>query len=454
MGKVRVALCIALYFSALFGQNEKASWDSVKGISYPELATSFQTAYDKPARLPLASYGWEDGLHISRDGLNIYALYSPADLVSHTTNFSYVISSDSSPDLCNLFAGTKFIRNYAQFYGIDMLSNSFGCDSFLNIDIVYSHRNSIDEPFTTWQLSNISRPGLNEGGPMPLAGKNNGSDLEMFLFTGDGDFWIIRNTGVNPSGINKAVRFPELINPINKEFNADNPMVERLHNNSDTIVLIYEKYTDANNRTFMIAMSFDNGASWNNPVGITTISRTMGHIEHPHLYRDKSNLWWLYYSLDYSGIYRARQSIPNNWDSWVEPELIVTKGSAASIGEPSLTSDGDLAFLLGTYNGSLDSTDMYDVDPWYIKSKKDVKMENCEKTKNFSVSITPNPASDYVNVSDCSRQIKRIYVINLNGRVVSTHKSSRIDLSLLPSALYFLRIETGSGNIIKPLLKY
>ncbi|MBL8024929.1 MAG: T9SS type A sorting domain-containing protein [Fibrobacteres bacterium] len=454
MSKERVAFCIAFSFCALFGQNEKASWDSVKGIAYPELAPAFQSAYDKPVKLPLSSYGWEDGLHISRDGLNIYALYSPADLVSHTTNFSSVISSDSSPDLCNLFAGTKFIRNYAQFYGIDMVSNSFGCDSFLNIDIVYSHRNSIDEPFTSWQLSNIARPGLNEGGPMPLSGKNSASDLEIFLFTGDGDFWIIRNTGVNPSGINKAVRFPQPFNPVNKEFNADNPMVERLQDNSDTIVLIYEKYTDANNRTFMVAMSFDNGASWNNPVAITSISRNMGHIEHPHLYRDKSNQWWLYYSLDYSGIYRARQSIPNNWDSWVEPELIVTKGNAASIGEPSLTSDGDIAFLVGTYNGSLDSTDRYDTDPWYIKSKKSVQREICELSKTFSLSITPNPTYDYVNVHAGSRQIKRIDVVDLNGKIISTHKSSRIDISFLPSALYFLKIETGGGHIIKPVLKY
>ena len=115
-------------------------WDSVKTNTHPVVVASFADQYETPFRMPMADYGWEDGLQISADGLNLYALYAPADLLSW---IDYINLNIGLPP-CDIFGTGAFIRTYADDQGIDMTTNIFGCDTALNIDILYSHRNSLD----------------------------------------------------------------------------------------------------------------------------------------------------------------------------------------------------------------------------------------------------------------------------------------------------------------------
>ena len=264
-------------------QNPQLVWDSIKGNTMPVISLSFQNQFDEPYKQPLADYGWEDGLGISPDGLNLYALYSPMDLISWHSFFTTHLQLP----FCNLLGNMSYVRPYANTYGMDLVTNNFGCDSFANIDILYSHRNSINDSFNTWQLSGIARGGAIEGGPAPLFSLTNPSLVDLFMFTGNNDIWKINNTTANPSGINNAIRLPSPINPDSNEFNADNAFVERI--NADTILLIYEKYTDPATRVFMFSLSYDAGTTWDLPQAITSITNSIGHIEHPCLYKDNIN---------------------------------------------------------------------------------------------------------------------------------------------------------------------
>ncbi|MBP9796652.1 MAG: hypothetical protein KBD42_11455, partial [Chitinophagales bacterium] len=84
-------------------------WDSVKTNTHPIVVASFTDQYETPFRMPLADYGWEDGLQISFDGLNLYALYAPADLLSW---IDYINLNIALPP-CDIFGTGAFLRSYA-----------------------------------------------------------------------------------------------------------------------------------------------------------------------------------------------------------------------------------------------------------------------------------------------------------------------------------------------------
>jgi len=437
-------LCFVILTLHTKAQNEKHVWDSIKSITAPVIAPAFQNEFDAPYKQPLADYGWEDGLQISRNGLQLYALYSPMDLFSWN---NFIITHSTLP-LCSLFANMSYLRNYANTYGMDMVTNPFACDSFGNIDILYAHRPTINDNFTTWQLSGIARGGLIEGSPAPLASETDTSKVDLFFFTGNGDMWMIQNTTNNPTGINTAIRLATPINPDSNEFNADNPFVERI--SGDTIILIYEKYTDASIRTFMYVLSNDMGLTWGSPQPITTITNSGGHIEHPHLYKDNSGEWWLYFSINYTDIVRSKQTIAGNWDSWGTPQVIISKGNASSIGEPSLTKNGDISFSLAYKNTIInDSTDVYDLDPWVLPRKKttSVNINNYEISNNQPMlKIYPNPAS-FSATLQTSKIVTGATLLfyNLYGQMVKQIKNvSGQTITLyfddLPNGLYFIRL--------------
>lgn len=133
-------------------------WDSIKNVTAPVIDPAFVNVYHSAYRQPLADYGWEDGLQVSPDGLNLYALSSPMDFLS----WNIFLNTYPASPACNLFANMEFIRPYAGTYGMDLTTNPFGCDSFMNIDIIYAHRNTLNDSFLMWQLSGIARGGTIE----------------------------------------------------------------------------------------------------------------------------------------------------------------------------------------------------------------------------------------------------------------------------------------------------
>lgn len=368
-----MTIAVLVLLTACFKQEElpvltdaqkKANWDNLKDILSPAIAPGFLDTYQAPEPLDLRQYGWEDGLHISRDGLHLYALYFPGDLFGYNLFLNQNIASE---ELCDLLSNKDYIRAYADDFGMDMVSNEVDCEAYPNVDILYASRSSTSEAFSNWQLSGIARPGKLEGSPFPLFSTSQAGVVDIFLFTENNDIWMIRNTTANPSGIEQAVRLPSPINPVNTEFKVDNPHLERLGGNN--LILVYERYTTPNQRSFMYSFSSDNGNTWQEPVEMNSIGSFNGNIEHPHLYRNPQGDWYLYYSMN-CNIYRALQVVPGDWDSWGFSELVVSRGDAACVGEPTLTARGDLIFVVAYQNlGNNDFTDQFDLDPWILKIK-------------------------------------------------------------------------------------
>lgn len=440
------ALIFFLLSGSAIGQKAKTTWDSIKNATMPVVAPAHQNLFGKPYRQPLAEYGWEDGVQISSDGLNLYTLYFPGDLFSSSIFFNKYFNPIAP---CKTLGNMSYLRKYAKTYSMDLKTNYFGCDSFSNIDILYSHRNSVTDSFKLWQLSGIARPGLIEGGPDPLFSVSNPNLIDFFLFTGNNDIWMIKNTNANPTGINSAIRLPAPINPDSSEFHSDNPVINRL-NSSDTLVLIYEKYTDPNFRDFMYALSYDDANSWTPPVKITSVNNSFGHIEHPQLYLSTANQWFLYYSINYYAICRSKQSMPGNWDSWIGPDTIITKGNSLSIGEPSLTQNGDISFLVAYKNdANKDTTDKYDADPWFLPVKSLTEIPVYGEKIKFQ--LYPDPAKDKLNIKLAGNNSEAVHVsvYTILGEVVHDEdmitNSFSIDLNLFPPAtVYFICIRADN----------
>lgn len=463
--KITIILsCFILIINQSKSQNSQHVWDSIKNITMPIVAPAFQNQFNAPYKQPLADYGWEDGLEISRDGLNLYALYSPMDFLSWQMFFT---ANLQLLPLCDLFGNMSYNRPYANTYGMDLVTNTIGCDSFAaNIDILYSHRNSQSDSFSTWQLSGIARANAIEGGPSPLFSETNANVVDLFMFTGNGDIWMINNTTANPSGINNANRLPTPINPDSNEFNADNAFIARV--NGDTIILIYEKYTDPGLRVFMYTLSSNLGVTWNTPQTITTITNSLGHIEHPFLYKDNINQWWLYFSIDYSSIVRAKQNSIDNWDSWDTPEVIISKGNALSMGEPTVTQNGDISFSLAYINTVIvDSTDVYDLDPWFLPHKPTATTisDNNSNYDYLKLNVYPNPFSKEINIEfrlsqECLVTIEIVNILGETMQILALNEKKNAGVNTikynnerLPSGVYICKIKAGNYLTNKTIVK-
>lgn len=414
-------------------------WDSVKAAAEPQLTPEFELVYQQPERLALSDYGWEDGLQVSPDGLHLYALYAPADLLSW---FTYVNANPGLP-VCETLGNMEFMRSYANDYGMDMATNFFGCDSAINLDILYANRSNTGEAFNSWILSDIARPGLIEGGSFPLYNETNPELIDHFLFTGPGDIWMISNTTANPSGIESAVALPYPINSLAGEYISDNPVLRRM-SSSDTLLIVYEKYIAGSPRDFMYAFSYDNGWNWEEPVKITTVNSDAGHIEHPQLVTDPAGTW-LYYSYDYD-IVRSKQTIPNNWDSWAEREVILEKNNTIALGEPSVTNEGDIFFLAAYDSGNPE--DQFDIDPWVIRKT----IPNGLQEEDLSpILVYPNPVSNVCHVqwNNQSENIS-ILLIDILGKPVLAMQqwgsSFVIPVDNIPPGLYILKLLDAEGH--------
>ena len=83
-----------------------------------------------------------------------------------------------------------------------------------------------------------------------------------------------------------------------------------------------------------------------------------------------------------------------------------------------------------------------------------------ENNNNLQAVISPNPAKQNVNVSfNVAFRINCIYIMNTLGQTVyakqinAVSKSEQIDISELQQGVYFIMVNTESGNIIKKIIK-
>jgi hypothetical protein len=186
---------------------------------------------------------------------------------------------------------------------------------------------------------------------------------------------IMRDVGQELDGDAKGEFVSANIN--DPRYHADNPHLERPDPAKPKSLVLFWDSDDRPGRgqhDIFFSRSEDAGHTWSDPLPVTTVNTPVDE-EQPHLYNDHGQ-WWLYLTaanpLDHKlGIFRYRQTRTGDWDSWGDRELIVSAGSTAGVGEPTLTEDGDLSFVAVTVNtAGGTSTDRYDCDPWFMKRRK------------------------------------------------------------------------------------
>lgn len=353
-----ISLLSLVFMSSCEKENlTKTDWDKIKANA---TFTVYDNSYDEPVILPLHVGGWEDGLYVTRDGLNLYSTYMPLDV------FSLLDAFVKDPEC---FDYTPYYR--PPLLDVDMVTNPWGCENFFQSDVIISQRSSDSDLFLTWNPSNIKKSVSNEGAACGVLKNKDSFDVFVFTQNPDNDenmeIMFMKNTSVNPD-IFDAV-------PIVSSSGAeDNPHIERLEDNS--LLLFFDR-----ERFVYYSFSYDEGNTWTNPVKVTNIINDHAPYDiQPHLWNDGTN-WWLYFCKDNENgvrsIYRTKQQTPDDWNSWGTPEIVIEPqeitgdyGTIIGVGEPSLTDNGDMYFVViyGNLNSD-DETDVFDCDPWLLPKK-------------------------------------------------------------------------------------
>ncbi len=334
-----------------------SSWDRAKAASIPK--TELGSEYGTPIRQPLANSGWEDGIAISRDGLELYCVYVPGDILSFT------IAGLDPTEFGPYRRGPD--------YGMDLVTNPVAASSWLQADILHAHRDSTADSFTAWTRLGLGQPVFSEGAPQ-LATASDGSGFSAFLYTSnDTTAYDIDIFAINPSGTAPSAAGSPLSGFPRTDAMEDNPHLERMDSTHYVLMFDSDDYAGGlgSNDIFYSLGTDDGGGnlSWTTPAGLSTINGSAQEHQ-PHLWKDSGGDWYLFYSAagpdGKLAIWRARMQTADNWDSWGEKTLVVSAGTSAGVGEPTLAQDGDLSFVVIVENPDGSATDRYDADPWFV----------------------------------------------------------------------------------------
>lgn len=428
-----ILLLTALFFTGLsFGQN----WDSIKTAVSSVIELPLE--YDLMYRQPLSTIGWEDGIHISDDGLNLYCTYLPIDFLS------FILNEDLPGDF------TSDYSRGAPTFGVDLTTNPFGADDWLHSDILVSHRNTVADSFITWSLSNMARSFYSEGAPTPSF-TSNADSVEFMVFTSNDNatantnIWVIENTEANPSGVGASIS-----STINTGFTEDNPHLVRI--NASKLVLFFDSDNlpgGLGDIDIWYSESNDNGTSWTVPANLSSLNST--DKEHqPFLHQDiRTGNWFLYHAAPHSdgklAIFRSQQTTPNDWNSWGNAELVISAGNSAGIGEPTLTKNGDISFVVVYEDPEMNSIyDHFDPDPWFLQ-RRDTATGVSSVSEGSSISVYPNPITDKITI-DSEKEIERIELFDSKGRLILVTDNQVINAHHLSRGIYFLRVHFESGD--------
>ena len=341
-------------------------WAAIRAAAAPQVA--LPTEFAAPAPQQVANDAWEDGIFISRDGLHLFAVYAPADLLS------FVLAGADQAHSGDYLRGPTL--------GMDLTTIPAGLPNpqpttWIHANIVHATRTSVTAPFSAWHLVPMSRAVWSEGAPVaqgPAAGT-----WDLFVYTSNehapdykAHIALIHGAATDPAALGSLLPAPVTTNT-----SEDNPHLERL---SATSLVLFFDSDDRPGATgqhdLWYTTSIDNGAAWTTPLPVTALN-TAGEEEQPHLYRDASNSWWLYFTATNPadgklGIYRTKQVTADDWNSWGAKELVLGAGNTEGVGEPTLTSNGDLSFVVVTKDPSGPATNRFDADPWFMAKKSTV----------------------------------------------------------------------------------
>lgn len=339
-----------------------STWNSIKESSYVDLF--LEKVFKDPYALSNSTLGWEDGVYITRDGLELYCTYLPVDMLG------FVLSGDTVEELSNYYRGPD--------YGMDFDSNPMGNnEKWIHSDILVSTRESTNEEFGEWQLSEISRGIYSEGGYCRLDNFD-GSQTNLSIITSNEDYESKNNFKVFYSFEN-AINWGAFLTEtdqtgtelVNSRFDEDNPHLDK---SEEKLILFFDSKDRPGGKgdiDIWYSISEDLGKNWTTPKNLTSVNSN-GKEHQPHLYFDGTD-WWLYYSADHDdyrlSIYRRKLLDIANWDSWGSAELVIGPGNCLGVGEPTLTSEGDLSFVVIYENRENGAFDRYDADAWYAEAK-------------------------------------------------------------------------------------
>lgn len=421
--------CCLFICHFFYNVSAQPNWQVIKDTTQPFLALTNE--FDMPFPQPLSTEGWEDGAAISKDGLELYCTYAPGDLLSW-----FLLSLDATS-----FA--PFRRGPT--FGMDLFTNPINASSWVHSDILYAHRNTTSESFKDWTLSTMARPVFSEGGIQAF-------NRQRFVFTSnakpttyDVDIWQI--TGYpNPSGVGEPL--PNFPNTLQTE---DNPHLEQT--GKDSLVLFFDSDNYIGGKgghDMWYSVSFNNGSSWSNPANVSRLN-TADKEHQPFIYKDKSGKWYLYYSANYLGklgIFRTQQITKNNWNDWAAPELVLGAGNSAGIGEPNLTTEGDLSFVLVTQAPTGNDTNRFDADVWYLPRKPiETFFEN---NRNDEASFKWLIKNNQISVSATKTLPFQLYLHSIDGTLHHAQnkvlENQEINVAHLHPGLYILTIETVAAT--------
>lgn len=389
-------VCVAACCALCIVSAEDALWCNPTGwctdlTSWAQAKAATQVVIEAPYLLGpaqrhehLGTGAWEDGIYVSRDGLSLYAIYLPFDALSAIMG---------SRDILEWYEGVRIPNNITRCCSA-VIGQDFDPPSWLDppvpwlhADIVVSTRANLEDSFPPWQLSEAAGVLHNHGAPAGVLSAD-GSSFRTMAITYDG-LYPSGNTAIALLSPRFGARTlsASLVNVSRQgsldvpSVKQDNPHIEYFDPAApNRIVLFLESGTmpgGSGGLDIWYTTSEDDGWSWADPVAVSSINTPGGNEQQPHLFHNTSDQhWWLWFTKENPAdnklaIWRARGPLfgGNVWNAWETPELIVSSGNAAGIGEPTLTARGDLSFVVvarNDINGS--QWDRYDADPCYALS--------------------------------------------------------------------------------------
>jgi len=75
------------------------------------------------------------------------------------------------------------------------------------------------------------------------------------------------------------------------------------------------------------------------------------------------------------------------------------------------------------------------------------------------ITIIPNPTAGELTITNCELRVDKIEILDMVGRMVSSHhlllpsSHQKIDISHLNSGIYFVKITTNAGEVVKKVVK-
>ncbi len=272
-------------------------------------------------------------------------------------------------------------------------------------------------------------------------------NVEFFLYVAKNDIYWIRDTVQNPVGPGELMPFP-----VNEDdFTEDNPHLERV--NDTTLVLFIDNHAGAGSESdIFYTISHDNGETWMEKVLLSSINNDHEDI-HPHFWSDGIDNWLYFSSTNIDdpnerlAIFRAKQMDQTNFNSWGERELVISAGEVTdgsgfitAVGEPNLTTWGDLSFVAVAFSlESTDTTDMFEINPWYLPTKNPVHVGINENEFSKELILFPNPATSQIQLNLNGKF--EYSIVDLSGKVYmqETANNSSINISELTEGMYIIQ---------------